>query len=113
MCSLVASLAFADSNAFEVTQTFVVTHSDYNVAKVSVELNSDLNEDLNNVAIAIYIPELAWYFKKGHYNVGSGDQLSMRLYMPLPDAEGEYLARIVISSGNGDRRVKHRYITLS
>lgn len=71
-------------------------------------------EDMDNTRVTVIIPELDIRRSLGPFDIDkAGIQTkSLGVFIDEETPMGEYLARITISDKNGNRRVKHRWISL-
>ncbi|MBU0979461.1 MAG: hypothetical protein KJ709_01525 [Nanoarchaeota archaeon] len=65
--------------------------------------------------VTVTMPELDIRRSFGPDRIGKGKTLSKNLRLDIPKhvEPGEYVMRIVLSDGSGNRRVKHRYVEIS
>ena len=110
----VASLSVAleaENSNLHVSQVRSYEMDEDEVYACSVNLENFLDEDMEDMRVTIYIPDLDIRESTRRFDIDSGDELTKRIILALPEGvePGEYLARVTISNDEL-RRVKHRYL---
>ena len=85
-------------------------------ADVLVNFENKGNWDMEDVKVAVTIPELAVRRTAGPFDVGEGEEITrvMQIEIPFYAQPGEYDLRVVISTDGDDKvhRIKHRRIII-
>ena len=60
---------------------------------------NDLNEDVENAKVVLWIPELGFYTRTSTFDIDRNDKVGQFLFLPLDEIPpGEYLTKIALTS---------------
>lgn len=79
--------------------------------EMHVNVVNDLEDDLDDMHLRLFFPELGEYFQVNTFDIDDNDKQGKWFTWALDIPPGEYLTRITVSNDDF-RSVKYRYITV-